>query len=368
MVSGSSPQDAAAAECQDEALRETAALWYDRLNRDTVADEMHAAFVRWRDARPEHRQAYEAAAGAWALVRQGSYHPQIMALRHETALRLTRRSSRWSSVSLRVAAAAALVAIAVALTVTLQLPGVSWLSASGADGRNLYSTATGQRLTVTLPDSSQVTLNTQTRIRTVFTAGERRVLLEQGQALFEVQKDASRPFVVEARGRRFIAVGTAFDVRVDGHQVRLTMVEGTVSLAPLSPANNEDVARSPAILLSAGQQLTIDARASVAVEPLIRTADAERATSWRRGQVIFENTSLADAVAELNRYSEKKIELSGPELPELKLSGAFATGRIGVFVEALTTYFPVEVVHADDRVIILDISRHQSGEEQAFGF
>lgn len=104
------------------------------------------------------------------------------------------------------------------------------------------------------------------------------------------------------------------------------------------------------------------------MEPLIRTADAERATSWRRGQVIFENTSLADAVAELNRYSEKKIELSGPELPELKLSGAFATGRIGVFVEALTTYFPVEVVHADDRVIILDISRHQSGEEQAFGF
>jgi transmembrane sensor len=88
-------------------------------------------------------------------------------------------------------------------------------------------------------------------------------------------------------------------------------------------------------------------------EDHVRTADPERSTSWRRGQLVFENTRLADAIAEVNRYSEAKIELADPDLGNLRLSGAFATGRPAVFVEAVTTYFPVRIARSDDRKVVL---------------
>ena len=65
------------------------------------------------------------------------------------------------------------------------------------------------------------------------------------------------------------------------------------------------------------------------------------------------DTRLADAIAELNRYSDTKIELADPVLENLRLSGAFATGHPTVFVEAITAYFPIEITRSDDRALIL---------------
>lgn len=78
-----------------------------------------------------------------------------------------------------------------------------------------------------------------------------------------------------------------------------------------------------------------------------------RNTSWRRGQLIFDDAQLADAVFELNRYSALKIELADPKIGQLHLSGAFAIGRPVPFIEVVTSYFPVLVVRADDRVVVL---------------
>src|SRR5262249_53719521 len=154
------------------------------------------------------------------------------------------------------------------------------------------------------------------------------VHLLRGQAYFEVAKDHDRPFVVEAQNRRFVAVGTAFDVRLDGAQVKVTMVEGTVRVESVADthAGSADIQRpaSPPMahttnLITAGQQLVAD---STLNDQVSRT-DPERSTSWRRGQIIFDDTRLADAVAEINRYSEAKIELADPALADLRLSGAF---------------------------------------------
>jgi transmembrane sensor len=267
----------------------------------------------------------------------------------------------------------------VAAIVSVRSSGDHSLIASFRDAFSLgseghYETATGERLAFTLNDGSQVTLDTQSELKVSFSPAERSVRLMRGQAFFEVAKDPQRPFIVEARNRRFVAVGTAFDVRVDGDQVRVIMVEGTVRVegrapevaatnapgAPTQPptsgiagrAANRDVLRSesPAVTtITAGEQFITDAER----EDHVRAADPERSMSWRRGQLVFDNTRLADAVAEVNRYSEAKIELADPDLGNLRLSGAFATGRPTVFVEAVTTYFPVRVTRSDDRAIVL---------------
>jgi transmembrane sensor len=352
-----------------------AAAWHDRLNRDRVSDETQRAFAEWLAQSPRHRTLYDAIDGVWSRLRGAAEDQQMLALRHETALRLTRRTTqtvrplRWAATGVLVAA------VSVAILVSVRSSGDRSLIISLRDAFRLgntghYETATGERLAFTLSDGSQVTLDTQSDLKVSFSPAERSVHLTSGQAFFEVAKDPRRPFVVEVRNRRFVAVGTAFDVRVDGDQVRVTMIEGTVRVEgggegvatstdpgiptrqPASQPANRDRLRSeiPVVTtITAGEQLITDAKR----EDHVRAADPERSTSWRRGQLIFDDTRLADAIVEVNRYSEAKIELADPELGDLRLSGAFATGRPTVFVEAVTTYFPVRVVRSDDRAVVL---------------
>jgi transmembrane sensor len=362
-------------------LREAAAAWHDRVHRERVPDETLDALALWLAESPEHRAAYEEIDRTWADLKSLAHDPQILALRHEAALRLTRRTSRSIRPLTWVAAAVILVVLGTTFTMlgtrlTSDRSPVAMLLdvlRTHSDGR--YATATGERLTVILEDGSQLTLNTQTELKVAFTRAERTVHLIHGQALFEVAKDPTRPFVVMAHNRRFIAVGTAFDVRLDGAQINVTMVEGTVRVertAKLSVTENappsampgaavsaqsgtahtelDTLANAPpAVTITAGEQLTVDSESQDRVRP----SDPERVTSWRRGQVIFDNTRLADAVAEINRYSDTKIELTDPALADLRLSGGFATGHPAVFVEAITTYFPIRTRAADAHTLVL---------------
>jgi transmembrane sensor len=352
-------------------VREQAAGWHDRVSRNGASEELRRELQSWLAKSPAHRLAYEEVAQTWARLQSIASDPQILELRHEAALRLTRdASARYRPWKL---AAAAAVLLCLALTLMSILPQSGGRSVSAAllaafQGHKTtdYATATGERLTVNLEDGSQITLDTQSTLAVEYTSTERRVRLTRGQALFEVAKDRMRPFVVDAHHRRLVALGTAFDVRLEGAQVKVTMVEGTVRVerapAPMaattsdpSERGNQSVGQlsasgsSAIATITAGEQL-------IAVEghqDSVRPADAERTTSWRHGQIIFDDSRLADAIAELNRYSLTQLELADPALADLRLSGAFAIGRPQLFLEALTSYFPIEAVQSDERRVLL---------------
>ncbi len=326
-------------ELRGASLREAASWWYTEMNGGKVSGDVQSNFQRWLAESRGHREAYDSVARTQGSVQQAASHPHILALRHQVAIELTQRNGRWSRASFRVAVAAVVMAGAVGLAMVMDMPG--WMA-----GKGRYSTEIGERIQVVLPDQSQMTLNTQTRIKTAFSADERRVVLKEGQALFEVSKDPRRPFIVEAAGRQFIAVGTAFDVRVNGERVQVTMVEGSVKV-PAGTAGAE------AVLIKAGDQLSVGHSSPDPAPRAIGSAGVERAISWREGRVIFEETALSEAIAEMNRYSEQRISLDSPELEKLKVSGAFATGKTQAFVEAVMVYFPVEVARLDRRGITL---------------
>jgi transmembrane sensor len=349
--------------------QENAAEWYRRMHEDKVSEDTQRAFTAWLDAASEHRTLYDRIDRAWITLKEGAEDPRILALRHETALRLTRRSSpflptpRWAPVAPIVVLIIGIVGFT-AWKVPSMSNGSSFLTtvmdSLHLGPSNVYTTATGQRLALTLQDGSQVTLDTQSELQVAFSTGERAVHLRRGQAFFEVAKDKKRPFVVEASNRRLIAVGTAFDVRLDREQVKVTMLEGTVRVEPRQPTTpkTSDSATTltggvlpsePVTTLTAGEQLIADPHRDVRV----KSADTERATSWRRGRLIFNNTRLADALDEVNRYSEVKVRLTDVTLSDLRLGGGFATGRPDVFVEAVTSYFPVRVSRSDDQTIEL---------------
>src|SRR5690606_38747537 len=83
-----------------------------------------------------------------------------------------------------------------------------------------------------LSDGSSLILNTNSIVQQHYSATQRMVRLESGEALFNVAHDASRPFVVLAADGVFRAVGTRFSVRIDPDHVTVTVTEGRVGLQP----------------------------------------------------------------------------------------------------------------------------------------
>lgn len=374
--------------------------WDARLRSPHCTEADRALFAEWRDARPEHREAFERLQAVLANLRQHMGRADVRALR-DVALRSENRHAPRR----RIFAAVALVAAGAAAT-------AFWASASGGlrhaslsalveraetlvgfkqDG--VYETGAGQILTDTLQDGSSVELNARTRIKVVFSEKARNVELIYGQAFFHVAHDARRPFVVRAADRAITAVGTQFDVRLDATSVRVTLIEGNVKVSANSPrsASEADAVRPPlkpgssfrgqkdgssrdrddpaggtnTIYLTPGQQLV----ALLSVTPhqdsesaevgnarddaVVRTIDIGKVTGWRDGRIYLEDMTLNDAAAEMNRHSPVQISVDDPQIAQLRVNGMFRAGEQEAFVTALKQYFPIDVLHHGDTEIIL---------------
>jgi transmembrane sensor len=211
-----------------------------------------------------------------------------------------------------------------------------------------YTTPIGGIASVPILDGSKITLNTDSQVRVALSKEERRIDLKQGEAFFEVAKDPGRPFVVEAGGKRIVAVGTSFSVRREGESIEVIVTEGKVRLEdarkPLSGGGPGAVFLTPGSIALADDAGLLVERKSV--------AEAESHLSWRSGVLEFRELPLADAVAEFNRYNVRKIVIADPGIAALKVEGNFRPTNIDAFVRLLEGGFPVQTSVQDDRIVI----------------
>lgn len=302
---------------------------------DTVQDTVHDMGAIAAD--PEVRRMREAALAARPLRTRrftGGGWPAAAAVGAVAVLAIGVWIGRMPSPAPHVPAAAPIVA-----TADQPIPAVK-----------RYTTQVGERLDVQLDDGSKIALNTASVLTVQYSAAHREVRLLQGQALFQVAKDPQRPFVVTAGDRRITAVGTAFDVRVDDGRMKVVLVEGRVNVDPLQQAGLGRLI--PALnrqALEPGQQLVT----AVGEPPSVTIADIERDTSWRRGQVIFRNDTVAAALAEMNRYSEIQLVVEDPRVAGLRISGVFGVSRPDNFLAALRAYYPLETQQRSPKVMAL---------------
>ncbi|MGH1557316.1 FecR family protein [Caulobacter segnis] len=168
-----------------------------------------------------------------------------------------------------------------------------------------------------------MTLNTASLIEVAYDDRQRLVRLVKGQALFEVAKHQARPFVVAAGDRRITATGTAFDVRLDRDQVKVLLIEGRVVVAAATGAGPTNLLPTDRQVLEPGEALVAGPSRAVS----IAAADIERDTAWNRGQLVFRDERLADAVAEMNRYAPETLVIEDARIADLRISGVFGTAR-----------------------------------------
>ncbi|MDE0421318.1 MAG: FecR domain-containing protein [Gammaproteobacteria bacterium] len=326
---------------------EAAAYWVMRLDSPGCAPADRAAFEKWRAAHSSHAEAYSSARRALAAVDQHLGGPELTGL-GERVFRETGKSPmplrRYAGIGL--AAACALI-----LGVLLYPPNPTDAQANRQLhlAESMFETAVGERSTVGLSDDSSVTLNTDTVVEVRFAENSevRRLVLVRGQAHFEVAKDP-RPFEVLALGRRIVAMGTAFDVRIDAELgVLVTLLEGRVAVdeatqgaTALAPTRNAaGVAASGGTVLNAGERLI--ARRNE--PPRVVTVDVEQVAGWRTGQLVFRDDPLRDVIDEINRYSTRKLVLDDDErLDGIQIGGVFKAGSTDSFLRAVEELYPVE--------------------------
>lgn len=301
-----------------------AAAWMARLSADKISNTDLDAFWTWRRD-PLNRAAYEKIEIFNSAARGLRDDPDMKAAVREAMTRrpwwreaLAAMSSKRGGYALGALAAAALAIVVV-------VPGLVG---------ERHSTTIGEQITVRLDDGSKVQLNTDSRLRVRFTKGERRLVLERGQAFFDVAHDAARPFIVDAGEAQVRAVGTRFDVRRAANDVDVTLAQGRVEVTPAQPGAHTWT-------LAPGQHIRIADRQPIEAPSPI---DLAATTAWTTGRIYFHDASLADAVAEVNRYCRKKIVLGDGAPADRKINGAFETGDTEGFVTAVAAGLGLEVV------------------------
>jgi transmembrane sensor len=391
-----------------------ASEWFVEFRVGDVDQQARERFDEWVRRSPEHIRAYIEIARTYvempnphgtkpldvealiAYARTGenivpfdqlgsapSHEPRALAepnsreqyARRVTHTRPTRRS--W----LAIAASVLLAAIA----------GAAWWQSVHYP---LYSTDTGERRSITLADGSTVDLNARSKLRVEFSNNERRVELLDGQALFQVAKDKSRPFIVASGEATVRAVGTQFDVYRKDSGTTVTVLEGRVAVysttnaqsnagsaeppstaaqpttrsphaytqsqgqlhatphsdsAPTTPAGLIDSSGSGAIFLSAGEQVTVTPAQTLA-EPA--RADIAATTAWMQRRLIFDGSKLSDVVQEFNRYSKRQLVIENVELSGFHVSGVYSSTDPASLIRFLREQPGMQVTESENEVRI----------------
>ena len=306
----------------------TAAEWFARMQGPHSSEDARG-FARWLADDPAREDAYRRLESRWAELGLTAGDRRVMTLKAQVFARASR--SRMEG-RLRIVAA-------VVLVIGLSIGMGSWWHVRTAP--LVYETGAGERLNLQLADRSQVDLAPHTRLRVRLRGDERRLESESGQAYFNVAHEP-RPFRVYAADRIVTALGTQFQVRIDGGAADVLLVEGSVTVAP------SKAAATPPQVLKPRQRLE---------GPLVTArptpSDVEVETAWRIGRLVFRERPLSEVVQEFNRWSTVPIEIGDPGVAGTRISGSFRYDGAEDFIQALTSGFNLSVeTRPDGRKVI----------------
>jgi transmembrane sensor len=327
-----------------EQILEEACGWFIDCNEGELDASGREGFNQWLHRSPEHVRAYLEIAAAWqdssrlngaqpldpaALVAESIAESNVVVVPFDMSV--TQPGAAATDQAPRktwggklpwlffTAAAAVLLAV-----------GVRFMRPY-----NVYTTGVGELHSIMLADGSAVELDTHSQLRVHFSNTERMVELVYGQAVFQVKKDAARPFIVLSSGTHVRAVGTQFDVYRKTTGTTITVIEGRVSVTEVTSAAGSGTP----ILISAGEQLTL----ALQTVPHAVHTDVAAAIAWTQRKLVFDETPLSEVVAEFNRYNSSQIVIDDASLANYHIRGEFAAGDPGHLLQFLRDRFNADV-------------------------
>jgi len=283
----------------------------------------------WLAQSPSHLVAYWRAEDGWSRTELLS------------AFRTTMRPERGAQVA-GISLRHALARITAVLAVVICGAAAAYYTLGMRE--QVYATGIGGKRSIVLADGSRIDLNTDTTVRARFGNGTRLVTVDKGEAYFQVKHDPGHPFVVTAAGDRIVDLGTKFIVRNNADRLEVSLLEGRARFEP------EDGARGGAKVLVPGD-VVIATPTSIATKRKTLKAVANE-LGWQRGVVVFDNTSLSDAVSELNRYNRKKLIVADSSVARMTIVGTFPVNDIALVLDAAKDVYGLHVRDDRDEAVI----------------
>jgi transmembrane sensor len=303
-----------------------AAVWRERRDGDDWTDADQVELDAWLSESMGHRVEY------WRLDATWNRADRLGALRVPNA---RAAGSSFKSTALKCAS------VLFCATVL----GVAWSVYSRNSNEKVFSTPVGGRETLALADGSEIELNTDTVLRTTIDANHRSVELEKGEVYFKIKHDSAHPFVVTVANHRIVDLGTKFAVRSDGERVEVALVEGRARFESTS----SQIQHHSAVLMP-GDVVVATARSMTEVKK--STGQLLNELGWRNGIIVLHRTALADAVAQFNRYNERKLIIATPSLRSVKVGGTFPITDVDAFTRVAKQVFGLKVEQKNGEILI----------------
>ena len=289
-------------------LREEAARWFLRLQDRPDDDSLRTRFEAWLLADPRHGHEYRQFDSLW----HGLDRPDTLQQLARAAE--TRRQQR-----------------------RLLLKGSAASLLLGVAGWRVWAWREAQPQWQTLPDGSMLTVGAASRASVRYLAAMRHVQLDAGQALFDVQRDSARPFVVSTPLGQVTVLGTRFAVQLDGQQLHVAVASGRVQVGRHAGDN--------LAVLQAGDYLTLgpagaERTPAPAVDPFL----------WAQGTLAFHNASLQQVAATLTPYRRNPLRVEGNA--SLRLTAVVQLRDLSAFLQRLPQVLPVVVTDTDSATVL----------------
>lgn len=310
---------------------EAALHWMARRMSGSMNAEERRDFESWLTAAPANKAAF---AEAEALLRRADVAgAELLARDFEGQLHAS--AAKGANSHWRLASLAATMA-AIALGAVITLFGSDFLPRQPL----AYQTEIGQSEKIALADGSKLELNTASRVEVDYSRSLRSVELAAGEVFFNVEKDATRPFIVTTKHGVIAVTGTSFNIATFEDRSSVHVLTGVVDVSPRS-----------------GEQATLLAGDSIEIDNdgrpgLVKRYDAGVVFAWRNGKARFKEEPLGDVILSLNRYFETPIVLADQSLSDLPVTGEFDIRDRGMAIDALKLVFDLASTDEPARTIL----------------
>ena len=310
-----------------------AAHWLERREFESWGEADETELSAWLAQSWEHRVAY------WRLKDAWEHTERLSALRPSSPQTAAVPQPRKPFRPMLWRVAAATIAVA-----ALGAGTAFYVARNGGPHETVYATQVGGHQSVLLADGSKVELNTNTVLRARVSAHERLVTLERGEAYFQIAHDPKHPFVVMAGDHRVTDLGTKFLVRRDNKNLEVAVTEGRVQL------DTPDGRLQSPVLLTRHEAAEVKGNKVFVTRKTAQSLTNE--LGWRHGFLVFDHTTLADAVAQFNRYNQGKLVIADPATARLTMDGTFPIDGISAFTEVAQEVFKLRIERRGGNTVI----------------
>jgi ferric-dicitrate binding protein FerR (iron transport regulator) len=286
-----------------EAEETTLLAWVDA---DPANQELFAEMVQLWDLTETYEETepiFQAdTAIAWNKVQNRIAEPAVAPAPKVVSLPDRRNALRWMG-------------IAASLLLLLSV-GWWWSRSTGIYREVAVNTGKNERQELILPDKSKVWLNQNSKLEYAYRDGIRKVTLN-GEAFFDVSKDAKHPFVISSGAVETTVLGTSFNVRAypSEEKVEVTVKTGRVEVASTKAVKPQKVVLLPndSGIFDAESQELEKTKTSIA-----------KADSWKDGSVVYDqDTPLSEVLPTLERFYNIKVEVSNLAILNCPFKGRF---------------------------------------------